>query len=125
MQKIVFWQYNFMVKHQYFKLSSENSERTEIIIVWYRGLFGKDAGVYAANSIFLIMSQMIRLRLMHVKRMFPLKPPLHLIVTDVLSMNIGMTFTGADSIKVINPSLGIGFKVKKRTYVICLVSAII
>ena len=106
-----FWQYNFLVKHQYFRLSSENLREGKFSLLGSAGFSGRTLEFTPQVQLTHYVSSdsaLLNVR----KTYFLVKAPLQLVVSDVLSMNVGLNFTATDSITVLNPSLGIGFKLK-------------
>jgi hypothetical protein len=106
-----FWQYNFLVRHQYQQLSKENLNESKFTFAGSAGISGRAVefspklqfSQYKTNQ-----SANWNIGESYIK----IDAPLRLIVSDIFSMDMGLNYTSLDTAKGLNPLLGLEIKLK-------------
>jgi hypothetical protein len=106
-----FWQYNFMVRHQYHQLSKENMNESKFTFFGSAGISGRAVefspqiqySQYMTND-----SANWNVGETYVK----VDAPLRMIASDIFSVDMGLNYTSLDTAKGLNPLLGVEVKLK-------------
>jgi hypothetical protein len=106
-----FWQYNFLVRHQYHQLSQESLNESKFSFLGSAGISGRAVefspqiqySQYMTND-----SSNWNVRESYIK----VDAPLRMIASDIFSVDMGLNYTGLDTAKGLNPLLGLEVKLK-------------
>lgn len=106
-----FWQYNFLVRHQYHLLSKENMNESKFTLFGSAGISGRAVefspqiqySQYMTNG-----SAAWNVGESYIK----VDAPLRMIASDIFSVDMGLNFTSLDTVRGLNPLLGIEIKLK-------------